>query len=113
MEYRSLSQNEITQLQQQHCYAEDWNKIHVDINFQPHNIHYANFSGEVRLGVFEKEYVIPGGLKVKSGIHHATLHNCKIGNNVRIFNVQNYMANYDIDEDTCIENINTSCACTC
>ena len=107
MEYRSLSQNEITQLQQQHCYAEDWNKIHVDINFQPHNIHYANFSGEVRLGVFEKEYVIPGGLKVKSGIHHATLHNCKIGNNVRIFNVQNYMANYDIDEDTCIENINT------
>ena len=107
MEYRSLTQDEVALLEQQHCYAEDWNNILVAPGFSTKHIHYVNFSGKITLGVFEKEYVLPGGLKVSSGINHATIHNCTIGNNVRIFNVQNYMANYDIDEDTCIENINT------
>ena len=107
MEYRLLTSDEINILQQQHCYAEDWNTIYVAPSFQPHHILYTKFSGEVKLGVFEREYLLPGGLKVHSGINNATIHNCTIGNNVRIYNVRNYIANYDIDEDSCIENINT------
>lgn len=107
MEYRHLTIDEINILEQQHCHAENWDTVWVVSNFQPNNVRYANFSGQVKLGLFQKEYTLPGGMKVSSGIDHATIHNCRIGNNVRIFNVQNYMANYDIDEDTCIENINT------
>lgn len=107
MAYRNLTLNEIHILEQQHCSAEDWSTIQVTLDFQPHNVHYAKFSGQVKLGLFQKEYILPGGLKVSSGIDHATIHNCTIADNVRIFNIQNYMANYDIDEDTCIENINT------
>ena len=34
-----------------------------------------------------------------SGLRHVTLHNCTLGDNVLIENVQNYIANYRIGDD--------------
>ncbi len=104
--YRLLTATEIETLRKQHCMADDWSRIQVADGFQASYIDNVRFSGDMRLGVFEREFELPGGLMVHSGISHATLHNCIVGNNVRIYNVHNYIANYEIGCDTCIENVN-------
>ena len=106
MKYRPLTPIEIEQLQAQGCSAKDWSAIEVAEGFDPRYVRDTNFSGFNRLGVFDKETMLPGGLTVHSGIYHATLHNCEIGNNARLYNVHNYIANYCIGDNTCIENVN-------
>lgn len=105
MNYRNLTAIEIDTLKQQACVAEDWNNILVHNNFTPDYIHNTKFSGHIKLGVFEKEFTLIAGLKKHSGINKATLHNCEIGNNVSIENVQNYIANYKIGDNVFIQNI--------
>lgn len=105
-DYRHLTELEIQELQTQQCHAEDWAQLFVTKEFHSNYINHVHFSGTNYLGKFEDTYTLPGGFTVHSGISYATLHNCKIGNNVRIHNVQNYIANYEIGDRTCIENIN-------
>lgn len=52
--FRSLSENEIRQLEQQSCSAEDWKNIKVSHNFSPMHIRNVTFSGMIYLGSFEK-----------------------------------------------------------
>lgn len=104
--YRKLTQAEIEQLCSQSCVADDWTLIEVKDGFDVKYIRNTRFSGQIRLGVFEKEFTMPGGLKQHSGIYSATLHNCTVGDNCRLSNIHNYIANYIIGNDTCIENIN-------
>ena len=59
-------------------------------------VHHTRFSGEVKLGVFESEFTLPGGIKKHSGLRHVTLHNVTVGDNCCIENIQNYIANYEI-----------------
>lgn len=106
MKYRPLTPIEIEQLQAQDCSAKDWSAIEVAEHFDARYVRDTNFSGFNRLGVFDKDTMLPGGLTVHSGIYHATLHNCEIGNNARLYNVHNYIANYCIGDNTCIENVN-------
>lgn len=106
MGYRLLTSNEITLLQNQGCTATDWLAIEVAENFDTQYIQDAHFSGHNRLGLFMSETILPGGLKVHAGIYHATLHNCEVGDDVRLYNVHNYIANYRIGHNTCIENVN-------
>ena len=104
--YRTLTTQEIATLQSQGCTAQEWNSILVKENFSTTHICDVHFSGNIRLGIFNREYTLPGGLSVHSGIQHATLHNVTVGDDVRIYNVHNYIANYVIGEGTCIENVN-------
>lgn len=106
MGYRLLTSNEITLLQNQGCTATDWQAIEVAENFDTQYIQDTHFSGHNRLGLFMSETILPGGLKVHAGIYHATLHNCEVGDDVRLYNVHNYIANYRIGHNTCIENVN-------
>lgn len=106
MGYRLLTSNEITLLQNQGCTATDWQAIEVAENFDTQYVQDAHFSGHNRLGLFMSETILPGGLKVHAGIYHATLHNCEVGDDVRLYNVHNYIANYRIGHNTCIENVN-------
>ena len=103
--FRSLSAAEIAQLESQWCTAEDWNNISVSDNFSPQHISHVSFSGQIRLGAFDKVYELPGGVKKHSGISRAVLHNVQVGDDCCICNVRNYIANYDIDHDTYIENV--------
>ena len=73
MKYRPLTPIEIEQLQAQDCSAKDWSAIEVAEHFDARYVRDTNFSGFNRLGVFDKETMLPGGLTVHSGIYHATL----------------------------------------
>lgn len=103
---RKLTQQEIVQLESQHCSAQDWNEVEVADAFRPDYIRDTHFSGHCSLGVFNNEFDLPGGLRVHSGITHATLHNVEIGDNCHLYNIHNYIANYRVGKETCIENVN-------
>lgn len=105
MNYRKLTNREITSLQAQSCLADDWERVSVAEGFTTEYVHHTRFSGEVRLGVFESDFTLPGGIKKHSGLRHVTLHNVTVGNNCCIENIQNYIANYDIGDSTFIENV--------
>ena len=104
MEYRQLTQEEISALQAQQCRAEDWMSIKVDPAFTTDHIHNVRFSGEITLGQFTESFVREGGIKMHSGIRNAVLHNVEIGDNCLIENINNYIANYTIGERTIIDN---------
>ena len=103
--YRLLTKEEIARLEAQHCIASDWSGVEVADDFHTDYIHHTRFSGKVRLGVFEKDFTLAGGIKKHSGLYYATLHNVTVGNNCYIENVKNYIANYEIGHDTFIENV--------
>ncbi|MEG0794957.1 MAG: DUF4954 family protein [Odoribacter sp.] len=106
MKLRNLTQEEITHLSQHGCSSTDWKKIQVAPGFSPKYIEHTRFSGDIELGIFEKEFILSGGLSKHSGLLNVTLHNCKIGNNVLIENIPNYIANYTIGEGCFIQNAN-------
>lgn len=85
--------------------ADDWSKVWVSQNFTTDHVYHTRFSGEVRLGVFEKEFTLPGGIKKHAGLRHVTLHQVTVGDNCCIEHVHNYIANYEIGHDTFIENL--------
>lgn len=105
MNYRNLTPSEIEILNLHECNADDWNNVKVAEAFTPDYIKHVCFSGKIRLGVFKNEFYLAGGLKKHSGISHARLHNCEIGDNVLIENIQNYIANYRIGNNVLIQNI--------
>ena len=105
MNYRKLTAEEIARLQAQSCLADNWDRVSVAVGFNTDYVHHTRFSGEVRLGVFEGEFVLPGGIRKHSGLRHVTLHNVSVGDNCCIENIQNYIANYEIGHDTFIENV--------
>jgi hypothetical protein len=87
------------------CTCDDWSKIDVVENFNPEYVRNSNFSGNIRMGVFEDEVEFSGGVRKHTGIFNATIHNCHIGNNVYIGQIRNYIANYAISDNVVIENI--------
>jgi len=106
MNFRSLTAQEIAQLEAQGCTATDWSEVEVAQAFEPQHVCNTRFSGHNRLGVFHREIELPGGLMIHSGIYNATLHNCEVGDDAHLYNIHNYIANYHIGSNTCIENVN-------
>lgn len=104
--FRNLRTAEIEQLEYQNCTSSDWQQIKVHPDFKPDYIYNTRFSGYIELGTFTGEFKLAGGLVKHSGLSNATLHNCKLGNNILIENIPNYIANYTIGDDTFIQNVN-------
>ncbi|MBQ8601631.1 MAG: DUF4954 family protein [Bacteroides sp.] len=104
-DYRKLTDQEIQQLKEHSCTAENWADIEVAPDFTPDYIYYTRFSGKVRLGVFEGEFTLAGGMKKHAGLYHTTLHNVTVGDHCCIENVKNYIANYIIGDHVFIENV--------
>lgn len=105
--YRNLTDIEQAQLIEQGCSASNWREVWVTDGFDPAYVRDVRFSGIVKMGVFDREFALPGGISVHAGIFHAMIHNCEIGDNVHLYNIHNYIANYCIGHDTCIENVNS------
>ena len=103
--YRKLTEEEILLLKSQSCIADNWDNVLVADGFTTDYVHHTRFSGEVKLGLFEKEFTMRGGIKKHAGLRHVSLHNVTVGDNCCIENIQNYIANYDIGEDSFIENV--------
>ena len=107
MEYRQLTAQEIEQLKSQGCSAEDWDRVLVADGFNPKYVRLSRFSGDIRLGVFEVGFDLPGGIHKHSGLYNTTLHNVQVGNNTCIEDVGNYIANYHIGNNSFIGNIDS------
>ena len=103
--YRKLTSDEISALQANMCSASDWNEVEVVEDFAPCYIKSVRFSGKVRLGSFNTEFTLAGGIRKHSGIYYATLHNVTVGDDCCIENVKNYIANYVIGDRAFIENV--------
>ena len=106
MACRKLTAAEIAALEAQGCTAKNWADVEVADAFEPRYVREAHFSGHNRLGAFRREIELPGGLQVHSGIYNVTLHNCEIGDDAHLYNIHNYIANYHVGANTCIENVN-------
>lgn len=106
-EYRLLTNEEISILEDNGCMAEDWTSINVAADFKSTYIKNVNFYGDVFLGVFEKNIEVSNGFIRHSGIRNATLRNVSIGDNCLIENIGNYINNYAIGEECCICNVCT------
>lgn len=102
---RTLTQSEIRRLEEQGCSAEEWTRIEITDEQSLKYIRHTRFSGDIRIGSFEKSFDMPGGIHKHTGIFNATLHNVTIGNDCCIENIKNYIANYDIANDCFIENV--------
>ncbi len=103
--FRSLSPEEIAKLTEQGCSCSDWSKVQVAEGFRTDRVRTTQFCGDIKLGVFEKRASFFGGVTKPTGISDAVIHNCTIGNNVYISQVRDYIANYNIQDDVVIENI--------
>ena len=104
--YRQLTDKEIATLTVYGCSAENWKNVMVSENFSPTFISNVHFSGNIFLGTYEKVFEKEGGIKKHSGIYNSVLHNCTIGNDVFIDKINNYIANYHIEDGAYIENVN-------
>jgi len=105
MKHRNLTDYEICTLEQQACRCDDWSEVQVIDGFNPKYVRNCNFSGNVKIGLFDAEVTFLGGIKKHTGICNATIHNCIIGNNVYIGQIRNYVANYIIENNVVIENV--------
>ena len=106
MSFRSLTAQEIAQLEALGCSATNWADVEVAQDFDAQYVHNTRFSGHNKIGAFKRDITLPGGLQIHSGIYNATLHNCEIGDDCHLYNIHNYIANYHIGNNTCIENVN-------
>ena len=105
--FRKLTAQEIAQMEAQGCSATNWAEVEVAQDFDAQYVHHTRFSGRNKIGAFKRDITLPGGLQIHSGIYNATLHNCEIGDDVHLYNIHNYIANYHIGSNTCIENVNS------
>lgn len=103
--YINFTATEIEKLKSQRCVAEDWSKVFVEEGFDTNRLKHVRFSGENYLGLISGENCSFGGVCRKNGIYQTHLHNCVIGKNPFIRNIENYIANYEIGDNVVIENV--------
>ena len=106
-DYRHLTNEEISVLESNSCWAEDWDRVMVDEDFRPYNFHRVVLYGDIRLGKFEKTVEVAKGFTKHSGINDATLRNVTVGDDCLIEKVGNFINNYTIGDDCYISNIST------
>ena len=105
--YRLLTDQEIQVLENNSCWAEDWQRVMVAENYKPYSFHRVMFYGDIRLGEFEKQVEVTKGFFKHAGINDATLRNVTVGDNCLIEKVGNFINNYTIGNDCYISNIST------
>lgn len=103
--YHKLTAEEISALEAQGCRCQDWARVEASEDFNPRFVRNVNFSGNIRLGSFNKIFTLPGGIEKHSGVYHATLHNVVVGDDCMIEHIRNYIANYIIGNGSYIENV--------
>lgn len=103
--YKPLNKQQIQALETQSCTACDWSKVLVANDFDPSCVKNTNFLGKIRLANLSGNIKTLHAIEKPCGIYNATLSNCSIADNTRIANVAVHIADYDIAENVCIENV--------
>ena len=104
MDYRSLTEEEISILLSQGCLADKWSDISVKEEFSSANIWYTRFEGTIILGIYSGIIDVEKGISRKCGIYNSYIRHCEIADNVLISDVRN-LTNYIIEENVVIENV--------
>jgi len=103
--YRNLTIQEISIMEKNQCSCDNWDDLYISGLFSPSRFIHVRFTGKIFIGEQTKQVSFPGGVKEKCGIYYSHLHNCSVGNNVFISQVENHIANYKIEDDVVIEHI--------
>ncbi|MCE5229437.1 DUF4954 family protein [bacterium] len=103
---RNLTDVERQSLESRGCTAQDWRQVFVCDPFRPEQFARAGFSGRVTLGSLEGTVPGPGGMPLACGVYDSNLHECAVGNGVRIAGARR-VANYDIGDRVVIEDVGT------
>ncbi|MCP4713119.1 MAG: DUF4954 family protein [Planctomycetes bacterium] len=103
--YQDLTDEQISILTKQGCTAEDWMLVRAAKGFDPARVKNTHFTGMVSIGRLDSKVTLYGGISRDTGIYSATIHNCQIGSNVYINNVENYIANYQIEDNVVIDHV--------
>ncbi len=103
--YRPLSDEEIAALVRQGCSSPDWSAVQVADGFSAARVRQTHLGGDVRLGANGGSVRGEAGVEKSCGVFNAYLHNCTVGDDVRIANVGVHLANYDVGSGACIENV--------
>lgn len=92
-------------LTKQGCTVFDWNQVEVAEGFNPSYIQNVHFSGDVRIGSFDKAFVQDKEISRPVGLYGLTVQDVTIGSNVRISGVRDILANYEIADGVWIEDV--------
>jgi hypothetical protein len=104
MSLRILNADEIEQLEDQGCRAEDWRQVHVATGFIAARVQDSRFYGAVELGRFSSELEVEPGVFRPSGIYNSTLEDCRIADEVRVAGVGE-LVRYDIEGGVVLQQI--------
>lgn len=103
---RHLYSIEIAQLEANHCSSTDWSLIFVPEKFTPEAYQFVEFRGECHLGTTLRATPSrPNFASRPTGIYHAIIENCRIGNEVYIGHIGNKIANYSIGNGSIISQV--------
>ena len=58
--YKQLTAEQISALEAQSCRCDDWSQVTVAEDFDPKFVRNVNFSGQVRIGSFQKIFTLAG-----------------------------------------------------
>ena len=106
MTYRKLNGDERRVLLNNDCSATDWDRIQVAEGFDANRVDRVEFVGSIRIGKLAG-HVQLDGIDKPAGVRSATIVNCTLGDNVRVCNVRVHLANYDVADGVCIEDVGT------
>jgi hypothetical protein len=102
--WRNLRSDEVEILVKNDNTADNWDKILVTDQFDPHQIKNSRFYGLVRIGCLRNVILQHHDLMVPSGITNSLIISCDLGDNVAIHNVH-YLAHYIIGDCSILFNI--------
>ena len=102
---RELTVNEIAQLEERGCWAEDWSDILVDESFAPSQMSNVLLYGHVEIGALSGGVEVEEGFRRSCCIRNATLRNVVVGDDCLIENVRGYISNYQIGDHCYIANV--------
>ena len=105
--YHILTPEQIKILQNQGCSAENWALVKVAERFDLSCVVNTHLLGGVKIGRLAGKVKSVRGLEKPCGIYNATIANCTIGDHTRIANIGVHIANYEIAEGVCVENVDT------
>lgn len=102
---RELTVTEIAQLEDYGCWAEDWQDILVDDDFNASAVRNVNFYGHVEIGNLNGVVEVEEGFLRRCCIRNATLRNVVVGDECLIENVRGYISGYAIGDHCYISNV--------
>ena len=102
---RELTVTEIGILEDNGCWAEDWQNILVDEDFNTSVIWNVTFYGHIEIGNLNGVVEVEEGFLRRCCIKNATLRNVNIGDECLIENVRGYVSGYTICDHCYIANV--------